>query len=290
MNALRLAPSLIWIVLISCLPLSADYSSGRGEAVGQAIGGGQPFSDPGSPAQQTGPVTYEVGPQTFNSFGLLNGLPTYATASYSGILDNGSTSARASAEVGANNVSLLGDSNSSSRVGFAFQDTLTFSSSTLPFRTPVQYVLTDIIDLSITSTNAGGPDGPNCNYIAFAFSVGTFGQNQISACGGSQELIRNIQQPMTSYVGGQAVFGVQTGVQIYTDSSLKYLQGSGSANSDVLLSILTPGVTYRSDLGFSYSAVPEPGIVKLLCLGVAVLLVARRLHRYARVRLSLGAV
>jgi PEP-CTERM motif len=191
--------------------------------------------------------------------------------------------------------------NSFANFGFTFADVIHFGSGNLAPGTPISFTMTEYLDSTITATAAGICNLPiGLGYTpngSASISVlnnggpayGSFALNPIAhdSCGRGSDLL-SLSGTFQSTVGGDFALLVQF--------SLSASAGAGNAPTGTTVTgqttvdagntgfltvqVLTPGVTFTSDSGASFS-VPEPATGLLLFVGTALFGLRRYSYRKA---------
>jgi len=154
-------------------------------------------------------------------------------------------------------------------------DRIPFRSATLAAGTPVSYEITGVLDSTLTGNcDASSGSGPAA-WVALAIAgVAQPGDLYHSTCGdGSDHMV--ITKTLTSSVGAnlelqfnfqmRSTSGIGTAAAFATSAHTVNAANSGM----VYINVLTPGVTFTSDSGYSYAptTVPEPASGAMLGAG-----------------------
>lgn len=173
-------------------------------------------------------------------------------------------------------------------LGISTIDTIWFGSSTLPTGTPVSFLLTATLHSTLSAAGnlyCGAP-GPNAYaglemtyWNGNQYGADMFAPLVHTSCGkgGDSMTFSGIfQSVICSDTNSCPGLAFKTNVAVDTYSELSLLRSGVADNvadasntAHISIQVLTPGVTFESQSGAQYSAVPEPSSWLLLGSGVA---------------------
>jgi len=188
-----------------------------------------------------------------------------------------------------------------SNLGFIAADDLLFTSSTLAVGTPVTFELTVDLHSILSADSAGTCSGQSPTPAGFAslsmiynngnnYGAFMFTPLNHNTCGGGSDSM-SFDGTFQSEVGNGAVssndpgdFAIQTYFTLNSQAHVvDFAIGSDTTTVDagstgeIYVQVLTPGVTFSSSSGATYSAAPEPGTFQLL--GLSLLILGRAIRR-----------
>jgi hypothetical protein len=178
-----------------------------------------------------------------------------------------------------------------------FTDTLYFGSMTLAMGTPISFTVTALLHSSLSVLGAPTVCSPG-NPVPYAgfidlYNPNVFGGTGKSVCPspypeGPGTSTQTLVQTFNSTVGGEAELTyrmrnwVSAGVQnvgFGNPGEYKEMIGDAYNTANFVVTVSTPGVTFRTASGVLPAAVPEPGSASLLgtaLIGLIALLCCRR--------------
>lgn len=173
-----------------------------------------------------------------------------------------------------------------------FIDAITFTSDILPIGTPVEATFTATLHDGISMASSAGT--PSLGAHAQLNLSGNLCCTTIIDDGGAplpandpartvtQVIHSRVGDPFSVFVELYAWAGVDAGY-VSTAPVHGIAEVNASNSAALSLTIQTPGVSFRSDSGFTYvpatPPIPEPGTWAMMAVGVLALLAPRRAHR-----------